>query len=76
MTTLSPQHGEATYTHPHTHPYTPTFTYIHTPQGTHAEWRYGIILKERELCQILQTDLQGGGSPGAVQSELDPPVRL
>ena len=63
-----------THTHTHTHPHTHTFTYIHTPQGTHAEWHYAVVHKEKELCQILQTDLQGGGSPGAVQSEWDPPV--
>ena len=67
-----------THTHIHTHPHTHISTHIHithTPQGTHAEWHYGVILKQKELCQILQTDLQGGGSPGAIQSDLDPPVR-
>ena len=54
-------------------PYDPSLP-IHTPQGTHAEWHYEVIIKEKELCQILQTDLQGGGSPGAIQSEWDPPV--
>jgi len=81
MIALLPQHGEANYhngsplsTSTHTHTHTHTSTYTHTPQGTHAEWHYGVVHKEKELCQILQTDLQGGGSPGTVQSELDPPV--
>ena len=55
-----------THTPSHTHPHMHTLTLT---QGSHAEWYVGVLLKETKRCQVLQTDLQTGGSQGTVQGK-------